>query len=149
MLNEIINIINIFTGILFLISVIFLWLTLKEHRLKNKTETFTSAVSKEYSLRVKLNKYDEKIRKSKNSKEKIFLWNDRDALLFNFFEHISILILSKSVEEKPFKAYFKRILIDVSEIFYDKEGLLKRGYISQSDYPHLIKLFQRWNIQNY
>ncbi|MBU3923842.1 MAG: hypothetical protein KJ592_02910 [Nanoarchaeota archaeon] len=143
MLNEIINII---TGILFLISVIFIGRTLKEQRLKNKIETFTSAVSKENSLRIKLNEYDEKIRKSKNSAERIFLWNDRDALLFNFFEHISILILSNSVDEKQFKAYFKRILIDISEIFYDEEGLLKRGYISQLDYPHLIKLFQRWNI---
>lgn len=146
MLNEINLLINIFVAIIFFISVIFLWRTLKEQRLKNKTESFTNAVSEENALRIKLNEYDEKIRKSKNSSERDFLWNDRDNLLFNFFEHISILILSKSVDEKQFRAYFRRILIDVSEIFYNDSGLLKRGYIVESDYPHLLRIFKKWKI---
>jgi len=148
MLSEINLLVNIFTALIFTISVIFLWLTLRNEKLRNKNDIFTKAVAEEQNLRVKLNEYDERIRKTKNKKERDFLWNDRDTLLFNFFEYVSILILSNSVNEKQFRAYFRRFLANVFKIFYDSKGLLKKGYIEELDYPYLLKIFKKWDMNN-
>lgn len=141
--------ISVFSFVVFSISVIIVYLTFRDNRRFHVQKMLNEIVSEERKLKIKLNEYQEKLRKIKSSSfEKENLWNEHDTLLFNFYEYVSLLVLSGFLPFKETNKYFRRIFVDVYASFVSNKTFFGRDGIERDDYPNLLRLFKAWKIDD-
>ncbi|MDA3836249.1 MAG: hypothetical protein PF542_01365 [Nanoarchaeota archaeon] len=140
-------VISVFSFIIFSISVLIVYMTFRNNERFHRQKMLNEIVSEERRLKIKLNEYQEKIRKASSPKEVTNFWNEHDTLLFNFYEYVSLLILNDSLPLIVTRDYFRRIFVDVYASFSSKETFFGQDDIERKDYSNLIKLFMLWDIK--
>lgn len=144
-INFLLIIIQFFSVIITLISVIILYKTIQNNKILNQNNLFNELVGQERELRVKLNEYRKEIYKLRR-KNTIGITLDYDTLLFNYYEYVAICVHQQLINEKIIIKYFKQLLISVKEKF-DNSILFKKNYAKKEDYPGIQWLFNRWEIE--
>ncbi len=128
-------------AIIMFISVVLIYLTLRNNRDLNQKILFNEVVRQERELRIKLSEYKEKMQTKNNKKLSL----DYDTLLFNYYEYLSICLYKKLINENVAKLYFKNLLVSVKSLF-DNSILFKENYSKKEDYKGILWLFRYWEI---
>lgn len=140
--------IEIFTALIFLVSVILIFITLRDNRNFHKQRLVGNLVSEEWKLKIKLNEYIEKIDRTRLKRKQDEIWNDYHNLLFSYYEYLAMIIIKKMVREKDVKSYFKPLLIDVYKAFYHESEIFDEEVGPfRKDYFYLMVLFKRWKMK--
>lgn len=126
-----------------LISVIFIYKTIKSNETLNQRILFSNITKEERESRIKLNEYRDKINSEEKGFEEIVF--DYDTLLFNYYEYVAICISKKLIKESDAKLYFKTLLKSVKERF-DSSLMFKENYAKQEEYPGIQWLFKKWKV---
>ncbi|MBU2639927.1 MAG: hypothetical protein KKG75_04455 [Nanoarchaeota archaeon] len=139
--------ISILTTLIALFSAVLLYKTIKSNQDLNKKILFSNITKEERELRLKLEKYRERIDNKKLTKhEREIAALNYDTMLFNYYEYLAISLYKGLVNESETKLYFKELLISVKD-YFDSSILFEENYAQKKEYKALQWLFKRWKIE--
>ena len=132
-----------------LISVILIYITIRNNKNLNQKIIFNEIVKQERELRIKLNEYRKEIHirmsKSKKKEDWTDITLDYDTLLFNYYEFLAICLYKKLINEREAQLYFKESVKAVRDLF-DSSILFEEGYANREQYKGIQWLFKKWKI---
>ena len=140
------NLLQITAIIIFLVSVLFIFLTILSNKNLNQRLLFNKIVKQERELRILLNSYrkdiDYEIIKTEEDKIRIL---EYETLLFNYYEYIAICINKGLLKEKEAILFFKQLLKQTKEVF-ESSYMFEKDYAKKEQYLGIQWLFKHWNI---
>jgi hypothetical protein len=137
--------IQIVTPAITLISAFLIYKTIKTQVRLNEKILFDRITKEERELRIKFQEYREKIKITKNKKEKQHLIFTYETILFNYYEYLAICLHKKIINENDAKLYFTFLLRSVKE-YFNTSSLFEENQAGKNEYPGILWLLKKWKI---
>ncbi|MEK6913655.1 MAG: hypothetical protein AABW47_03215, partial [Nanoarchaeota archaeon] len=120
----------------------------KNNYYNEQNKTFTEIVKNEREITKEMEEYEDKFNRTKSNKEKRDIILVSDSKLFDFYNHLAILIDNDVLDFEMFLDYFGLKISEVYDIFMES-SLFETSKDRHNMYKKLSKLFNLmgWSIR--